>query len=299
MRNKIAAKMWSVFQKALRRVAPNLAMHVRPGHFYSPLLDLNGLKVNAEAYKGDGENYWDNVTLDASKQLRCLRELFRKRSLLPDFSREGDALRYRVNNHMFSYSDALILGMMIANEPPSHVIEIGSGYSTAVILDSMESIRGSCRIICVEPYPERLYGLLRKSDARAVQVIEQPVQELQPEIFDVLEDGDILFIDSSHVAKVDSDVSYLLLRILPRLRAGVRVHIHDIFYPEAYPIGWLREGRAWNESLFLRAFLIGNECFEVEVFNSFLSRVSPELIESYDKKFLEHPGGSLWLRKTM
>jgi len=101
------------------------------------------------------------------------------------------------------------------------------------------------------------------------------VQDVPLSVFDQLEAQDLVFIDSSHVAKIGSDVTFIFLRILPRLKRGGLVHFHDIFYPCSYPAVWIREGRAWNESLFLRTFLVGNPQFQLVAFNSYVGYVFP------------------------
>ena len=117
-------------------------------------------------------------------------------------------------------------------------------------------------------------------------------------MFDQLEAQDLVFCDSSHVAKIGSDVSYILLRILPRLKPGVLVHFHDVFYPFSYPATWIREGRAWNESLFLRAFLVGNMQFQLVAFNCYAGYSFPELFRERLPAFLNDTGGSIWIRKV-
>jgi hypothetical protein len=109
--------------------------------------------------------------------------------------------------------------------------------------------------------------------------------------------NDILFIDSSHVAKAGSDVAFLFLRILPRLRPGVWVHIHDIFYPGSYPIDWFLEGRAWNESLFLRTFLLGNPGWITRAFNSQAAATFPDLLQPTLPEILTDTGGSFWMQR--
>ena len=89
-----------------------------------------------------------------------------------------------------------------------------------------------------------------------------------------------------------------ILRVLPRLQPGVIVQFHDIVYPFSYPAEWLCEGRAWNESLFLRAFLLLNNAFKVIAFNSYAVQVFPELFRNRVSEVLENRGGSLWLRKV-
>ena len=103
--------------------------------------------------------------------------------------------------------------------------------------------------------------------------------------------------DSSHVAKVASDVTFLLLRVLPGLKPRGLIHFHDIYYPFSSPVEWIREGLAWNESIVLRAFLLGNRDFKIIAFNSFVGQALPELFRDSCPSFLDNAGGSPWLRK--
>jgi hypothetical protein len=120
--------------------------------------------------------------------------------------------------------------------------------------------------------------LLRPEDN--VDVIAAPVQDVPVETFTSLEPGDVLFIDSTHVAKAGSDVVWLFLRVLPRLAKGVVVHVHDVFWPVEYPAQWLREGRSWNEDYLLNAFLCHNDAWRIELFSSWLWRRTPNWCHS-------------------
>ncbi|MEO8801981.1 MAG: hypothetical protein ABI304_11880, partial [Rudaea sp.] len=118
--------------------------------------------------------------------------------------------------------------------------------------------------------------------------------------FTALESGDVLFIDSSHVAKTGSDVNYLYFEVLPRLAPGVRVHIHDIFLPHDYPREWvLDENRSWNEQYLLRALLMHSKGFRVIFGCSYAFWRFPELVRTA----LAHPnghafaGGSFWIER--
>ena len=166
------------------------------------------------------------------------------------------------------------------------------------MLDTLAHHHMSATLTFIEPYPDRLYSLLSASDRSVSTIHVQQVQEVALSVFDQLEAQDILFIDSSHVAKVGSDVTFLLLRILPRLKRGVIVHFHDIFYPFSYPASWIREGRAWNESLMLRAFLVGNPQFQLVAFNSYAGNFFPEVFRERFPVFLDNTGGSIWIRKV-
>ncbi len=107
-------------------------------------------------------------------------------------------------------------------------------------------------------------------------------------VFQSLNSGDVLFVDSTHVTKLGSDVNRIFFEILPALASGVIVHFHDIFYPFEYPRAWVREGRGWNETYLLRAFLEYNEAYEVLLWAHMLG------IEGR----LAQPAGSIWLRKV-
>jgi len=115
--------------------------------------------------------------------------------------------------------------------------------------------------------------------------------------FESLESGDILFIDSSHVSKMDSDVNWYMFEILPRLKPGVFVHIHDIGFPFEYPLNFIQQGRCWNESYFLRAFMMYNNAFKVEFFVAFTSHFHIDFIRTEMPMCAERPGGSFWMRK--
>jgi len=156
----------------------------------------------------------------------------------------------------------------------------------------------SAALTFVEPYPDRLHSLLTPDDRSVSTILVNRVQDVPLSVFEQLEPQDLVFIDSSHVAKVGSDVAFILLRILPRLKRGVIVHFHDVFYPFSYPASWIREGRAWNESLFLRAFLVGNPQFELVAFNSYIGNSFPEIFRERFPAFLDNTGGSIWIRKV-
>lgn len=123
----------------------------------------------------------------------------------------------------------------------------------------------------IEPYPELFYKLMRDGDREQVNVISSKLQGIPLDTFSTLVENDILFIDSTHVAKVDSDVNCLFSQILPALNRGVYIHIHDIFYPFEYPRDWIEKNWAWNELYVLRAFLQFNQQFEIVLFNHYLA----------------------------
>jgi predicted O-methyltransferase YrrM len=230
---------------------------------------------------------------------RCYyKELLDRFPFLPFPSQKTDSYRYFTENSWFPLSDAFTLSGIIRKEKPCRIIEVGCGYSSAVILDTLSQTHAAAALTFIEPYPDRLYSLLSSDDRSRTTLLVQRIQEVPLAVFDQLEASDLVFIDSSHVAKIGSDVSFILLRILPRLKPGVIVHFHDVFYPFSYPAAWIREGRAWNESLFLRAFLVGNPQFQLLAFNSFAGYSFSELFRDQLPAFLNNTGGSIWIKKV-
>jgi predicted O-methyltransferase YrrM len=233
------------------------------------------------------------------EEQRSYYEDLLKKFPMPPFPRqETDDYRYFTENGWFPVSDAFTLSGILQKEKPRRIVEVGSGFSSAVMLDTLDHARMSCALTFIEPNPDRLYALLSPGDRAASTILVNPVQEVSLSVFDQLQAQDLVFIDSSHVAKIGSDVAFIFLRILPWLKPGVLVHFHDIFYPFSYPSEWIREGRAWNESLILRAFLVGNPQFEIVAFNSYMGNTFPELFRERLPAFLKDKGGSIWIRKV-
>jgi hypothetical protein len=127
---------------------------------------------------------------------------------------------------------------------PRLTIEVGSGFSSLVLGDAAAR-NGSSGVVCIEPFPREF---LRTRFPGLRSLMENKVQDIDRNFFSQLEAGDILFIDSSHTVKIGGDVNYLFLEVLPRLKPGVIVHVHDIFLPFEYRRDWvLDEFRFWTE----------------------------------------------------
>jgi len=174
--------------------------------------------------------------------------------------REGE---FYLNNNMFTAGDADYLYSIIRYKKPKRIIEIGSGFSTmiasrALTMNKEEDPSQICRHICIEPF-ERFW--LEKLD---IELLREKVENISISTFQELEPNDILFIDSSHIIRPQGDVLYEYLEILPTLKPGVIIHIHDIFTPRDYPNRWvLEEHLFWNEQYILEAFLIFNKRFKI------------------------------------
>jgi predicted O-methyltransferase YrrM len=217
---------------------------------------------------------------------------------LPFKDEKVPGLRYYFLNESYSYSDAIFLYCMIRKLKPKRIIEVGSGFSSCVTLDTNELYFNN-QINCtfVEPYPALLKSLINEGDNSNVKIYELKLQDVPLDTFMKLNANDILFIDSTHVTKFNSDVNYVIHKILPALAEGVYIHFHDIFYPFEYPIEWLLEGRAWNEQYILRAFLEYNIKFKIVLFNTYLESVFPDKLKDRFPLLFKNTGGSIWIKK--
>ncbi|MBP6014042.1 MAG: class I SAM-dependent methyltransferase [Alphaproteobacteria bacterium] len=209
----------------------------------------------------------------------------------------GLAQRYYMDGSPFPYGDALVLRAMLVEHRPRNIIEIGSGFSTAAMLDAADEFNLDFRITCIEPYPDRLNALLRPQDRDRISIIETDLQKVPLDVFGAMGPGDIVFIDSTHVMKTGSDVHYELFHILPALRQGTIVHIHDIHAPFEYPPKWIYEDNySWNEIYAVRAFLMYNHRFRVVCWNSlFVQKRKDWLLKYFPEMLSRNPGGSIWL----
>lgn len=268
------------------------------GHFYSPIPSLKELEQHKPRIFGEIERTLPGIDLNEDAQLRLLQSFSAHYRELPFHDERTEGFRYFYRNPAYGYSDAIFLNFMIRHARPRRVIEIGSGYSSCMLLDTNERWFGNS-IDCtfIEPYPKLFHSLLKEGDAERVKVIPTGVQEVDVGVFSALEANDILFIDSTHVSKVGSDVNQIVFNVLPQLASGVLVHFHDIFYPFEYPQQWIEQGRAWNEAYVLRAFLQHNSAFEIVMFNTFMQRFHLRYFEENMPLCMKNPGASIWLRK--
>jgi hypothetical protein len=208
----------------------------------------------------------------------------------------SDGPRYYFENDCYSYSDALCLYGILRRFRPTRLIEVGAGFTSALVLDVRETfLDGRLECTLIEPYPERYLSLCRPGDDERARLHARPLQEIDAQIFGALQANDVLLIDSSHVDAPGSDVRRLLGEILPSLRSGVLVHFHDMFWPFEYPDIW--SGAPWNEIHAVRRFLEGGAPFEIVLWNELLARTDRDMLEQLMPLALRNTGGSLWLRK--
>jgi hypothetical protein len=269
-----------------------------PGHFYSPHPNIKEiLKRSGKVFNSDSKNC-PGINLQEKSQLDLLNQLSIYYDDLSFPERPNNSTRYYYQNGWFGYAEVIILYSLMRHFRPQRVIEIGSGFSSAAMLDIDDLfLNNSVDFTFIEPFPERLISLLGEQDRRRHTVIQKPLQQVSHELFQSLSKNDILFIDSTHVVKRGSDVAEIFFNILPALKAGVLIHFHDIFWPFEYPKEWLREGRAWNESYFLRTFLQFNNTFEIVYFNSFMGMFHADIISDKLPLCLKDTGASIWIKK--
>jgi hypothetical protein len=282
----------------LRAELEGLRAFVPPGHFYSPVNAPEEVSRDAERIFKIPESV-PGVDLNVEEQLRTLEAIKGYYAELPFKPERSEGLRYYFDNPMYSYSDAICLYGMIRHLRPRRFVEVGSGFSSCVVLDTNELFFGdaiSCTFI--EPHPQALLSLLKPGDERRVEIAATPLQKIGLDLFSSLSEGDILCVDSTHVSKAGSDVNYLLFEILPALSAGVHVHFHDIFYPFEYPRQWICDLRiSWNEAYLLRAFMQYNDAFKIVLFNTYLEQFYAAYFLKEMPLCMRNKGGSIWLRR--
>ena len=274
------------------------------GHFHSPVVDPTKVAdYVADTSRSIGllqSGDLSGIALNEARMVEFWNQNAHQIAQTPFTEAPTAENRYYYDNAVFPYGDAIILRAIIGTFRPKNIIEIGSGYSSACILDSAEHFGlDELTLTCIEPYPSRLKGLLRPGDMDRVTIIERPVQTCPATDFQCLQPNDILFIDSTHVMKTGSDVHHELFNILPAVAPGTLIHFHDIQYPFEYPDDWIQKNFSWNEIYALRAFLMYNPNFEVIFFNSMFAYKQSALIKTTFSPFLKNPGGSLWLRKKI
>jgi len=275
-------------------------LFVYPGHFYSPIVDTDEARVFLEKHSRQPLPYeLPGIKIDLQEMVNLWNRILPFLTKIPFPSEKTDNFRFYFGNGNYSYGDASILHAMLLHFNPKNLIEVGSGFSSACTLDTLQIIsNNNCQITFIEPYPELLNSLIGESIDN-VRVLPVRIQDIPLDLFRELADGDILFIDSTHILRTGSDVCYELFQILPSLAPGVIVHFHDIFWPFEYPFEWVvNDNRSWNELYAIRAFLTENDRFKIIFFNDYFNMQKKELIDRTYPTFNLNPGGALWLQKV-
>jgi len=272
-----AATMWAIRRFGIERLPRTLRVFRRIGifplrdHYYEPLFNTKTLRHSLAK-----DRSLPGLDMNVGEQLDLLKKFDYNDELadIPLSERRDQEFYY--DNGMFGCGDAEYLYNVIRFYKPRRLIEVGSGHSTLLAASAIRANRNAdpqykCRHICIEPYEAPWL------DSLDIELIREPVERMDVQIFNQLERNDILFIDSSHVIRPQGDVLYEYLEILPTLNTGVLVHVHDIFTPKDYPEEWLDQRVLfWNEQYLLEAFLSFNAKFEVVGALNFLKHRFPE-----------------------
>lgn len=224
-----------------------LNLHITPNDYYSPIPSVKDLPPDIY----DRRIGLSGIDMNEGGQVALLRDV------LPLYLSEFAPQQ----NGGLSLADAYVLYALIRHRKPRRMVEIGGGDSTFISMAAIERNRGEghpCHFTCIEPYPRPFLTGAQWPDYR---LIIEKVQDVDLAVFD---DTDILFIDSSHVSKIGSDVNHEMFEILPRMKPGSLIHWHDIVIPTNYWRDWTENGtQFWNESYLLHAFLMFNSEFRI------------------------------------
>ncbi len=273
-----------------------------PVNFYQPIPDIQELEKR---------NVWDKVSsleginISSSDSFNFITKLANEYGNECDWPNDPthDQNEFYLDNNRFSFGCAAPLHCLIRSLKPKKIIEIGSGLSSRVIRGAIKLNAYSnfeCKYTIIDPYS----SLKDNNFDKNTTIIRQPVETMDLDIFKELEENDILFIDSSHVVKIGSDVNFEILDVVPALQNGVLVHFHDISLPFEYPKAYATNPKFrvfWNEAYLLQAFLACNNDFEVLLPMALLqAEFTPELkklFPSSQRTDAAWISGSFWIRR--
>jgi len=281
------------------RLLERLGIHLTPNHYHFPIPDTSRLEPSLWARSSE----MPGVDMNEPGQLALLERFTaaygREWAELPR-TRTQSKSGFHLENRHFETVDAEIYYGLIRERGPRRILEIGTGFSTRLALCALEKNRQAGKpggLTLCDPRPP--HWAHAGSDG-IERIVQSPVQELSFREFTDLGAADILFIDSTHVLAIGSDVQFLFLDVLPRLNPGVLVHVHDIFFPQEYPRYWVRDRlRFWNEQYLLQAFLAFNQSFRTVWASHWMSVRHTDQLQRAIPSFL--PGkspGSFWMERT-
>ena len=263
-----------------------------PDHYYEPL--INPRKHLTRSLRNDRE--LPGINMNTTGQLSLLAKFNYNNELIKFPLEKSNEIAFYYQNNSYESGDAEYLYNIIRHFKPKTLIEIGSGYSTLMAKNAIdknkEDITYTCRHICIEPYEQ---PWLEKT---GVTLLRKKVETIEKSLFMELEANDILFIDSSHVIRPQGDVLFEFLELLPLLKPGVIIHVHDIFTPKDYPDEWIYTHKLWNEQYLLEAFLTCNEHFTIIGALNYLAHHYRDELAAKSPIFAGQTGrepGSFWM----
>jgi Methyltransferase domain len=276
-------------------VVPNARYAVVPRDFNSPLPELERLD----------DGFWEmprsmlGVDLAVEDAIKLLTEQLA--SFIGEFERPADRPGYTFSSSSYGILDAELLYSIVRLRKPRVLVEFGSGASSHFIqMAARRNARDgqSLEHLIFDPYPFTA-SPLGPVDGPVVKAVR--AEEVEPaRVAEMLAEGDVLFVDTSHTVKTGGDVDHIYSAIIPRLAPGVWVHIHDIFLPYEYPRRWVVDDRRlWAEQYLLQAFLAFNDSFRVRFPAMAVSRAAPEAVAGLVPGFsLAARPGAFWFERV-
>jgi len=268
-------------------------VNVTPVNFYSSIPSIREIKESFE-YK-EFAPYLSPTIFDQEALSEELRGLADHSSDFdpPVAGDEVQCTEFFWSNSQFSYSDAMAYYAYIRRIEPRRVVEIGSGFSSLVAIEALRKNK-SGGLVCIEPFPRPF--IERLGEAGTLELRKLKAQQLSADqLNDLLEDGDVLFIDSTHTVKSGSDCLHIYLRLLPSLRKRVMVHVHDIFLPFALPQAWLLDRQIfWTEQYLVLAFITDNPRVSVRFGSAYHHQANPNALDALMHERYPRGGGSFW-----
>ncbi|MFM1823251.1 MAG: hypothetical protein RI967_1517 [Planctomycetota bacterium] len=259
-----------------RRALTRLGVFPIIDHYYEPLFNPRHLRHSLAV-----ERELPGLDLREADQLELLRSLRWTSEIerWPTAELPGIGRAFPLADTQYGPGDAEFLYSILRTVRPRKVLEIGCGGSSKIIQLAVRATEAEsgiqCRHICVEPYENPWLEEL------GIEVIRARIEDTELSLFSALEEGDLLFIDSSHMIRPQGDVLFEFQSIIPRLRKGVLVHVHDIFTPRDYPASWVVDKvKFWNEQYLLEVMLAGSVRYEVVAALNFLKHRHFEALRS-------------------
>ncbi|OGO61321.1 MAG: hypothetical protein A2032_02915 [Chloroflexi bacterium RBG_19FT_COMBO_49_13] len=279
--------------KATKAKIQKAGVDVIRSNYYSNIPSIEDIE-NSYEYSSMDPPYLDRVIFDENKLRTVLESLLEYSGEFdpPVDGEEDNCQRFFWKNSQFSYSDAIAYYCFLRMLQPKNIIEIGGGFSTLIAVEAIEKNRTG-QIHCIEPYPREF---LKSEDKISLHISK--AQDIEAGFLnDILKDGDILFIDSTHTVKTGSDCLHIYLRLLPKIRRNIFVHVHDVFLPFGMPKEWLLNRQIfWTEQYLLLAFLIDNPKASLLYSSVFNSKWHSNLMETLMGNKYPAGGGSIWFR---
>jgi hypothetical protein len=275
-----------------------LKIHILYDHYYEPLINPKSV-INKRSLETKRDL---KLNFDIPSQINLVNSFDFKKELIDLEKAEiKNVPKYYYQNSNFESGDSEFYYSLIRKLKPSKIIEIGSGNSTKVALHALNKNKiefsKEFTLTCIEPYEAPWIN-----EVKEINLIRKKVECVDIEIFSQLSENDILFIDSSHIIRPQGDVVFEILSILPLVKKGVYIHIHDIFTPYDYCYNWLVNYRLfWNEQYILEAYLLDNPNIEIIASLNYLSHDHAEVLSEAFPNYKQRKGcdlGSFWIKKV-